>query len=219
MCRSLGLAGAAWVVCGRDAPNNHFQGTERLLRGRCRALCRRVGAVSPVAHLVFEPLRLQLDAKDADGWSEGSVGSAEMRAAALDFATGALRMHDAATDSWDERYFLLRPAYLEYHVVGQLLHDDPPCMPLAFAWVGARLHQPTHDHVVFTLQFREAPNAPFEEWRLAAPSRNEARQWVDALETLGVRRSQTLGLRLVASAPAAHCRCRGDVTRETHGRT
>ena len=112
--------------------------------------------------------------------------------ATLIIHAGQLLKYDTATDSWHEWFFLLRPAVLEHHAVGQPLGDEPVLMPLATAWVSAKLWQPRVDFVVITLQFRDPPGASPEMWCLAAASRTEARQWVDALETLGVQRSSSL---------------------------
>ena len=118
---------------------------------------------------------------------------------------GSLLKFDEETKTWAEWFFLLRPAVLEYHQVGEPLGDEPPQMPLATAWVGDRLYQPRQDHVVITLRFADPPTAPPEEWFVAAASRTEARQWVDALETLGVRRS-------TVSVDPAQLRPAGSVT-------
>ena len=88
--------------------------------------------------------------------------------ASLIIHAGQLRKFDEETAAWHDWYFLLRPAYLESHMVGQPLLDEPPCMPLAFAWVGARLYQPRRDMVMIALQFRDTPKGPIEEWCLAA---------------------------------------------------
>ena len=86
------------------------------------------------------------------------------------------------------RSFVLRPSQLEYHVPSYELSVSPPSIPLKSTWISSNLYQLRRDFVVILLEVREPNGDEPERWVMAASSRNEARQWVDALETLGVQR-------------------------------
>ena len=73
------------------------------------------------------------------------------------------------------RYFVLRPATVEFHEPDVELSSAPATMPLSLGWVSDSLHTPRRNHVAFSLSFHES-EANIELWVLAAKSRSEARQ-------------------------------------------
>lgn len=102
---------------------------------------------------------------------------------------------------------MLRPSQLEYHVPGHELSVSPPLIPLSSTWISSNLYQMRRDFVCILLEVRDSSSGDTpERWVLSASSRNEARQWVDALETLGVQRFESLNpLPAVARTAALAC--------------
>ena len=94
------------------------------------------------------------------------------------------------------RFFVLRPTELECHLPdGQ---DAMPLdvMPLATTWVSGNLQRGS-EQAIFTIECVGEQ----KKWVLAAKSVTLARQWIDALESIGVGRDDSKAL-----APAAHPR-------------
>ena len=91
------------------------------------------------------------------------------------------------------RFFVLRPTELECHLPdGQ---DAMPLdvMPLATTWVSGNLQRGS-EQAIFTIECVGEQ----KKWVLAAKSVTLARQWIDALESIGVGRDDSKAL-----APAA----------------